>query len=214
MDANNWIDISATISDGMTRWPDDPPVQVSRAETIAAGAEANVTQISTTAHVGTHIDAPLHFIEGGMDAASVPLEKLVGKAKVFHIHNPKEIGLAEIRNFDIEAGDRILFRTANSEMEWEHLPFVEDYVYLATDVAKYLAEKKINCVGIDYLSLGNKANDGEVHRLILGAGIIIIEGLKLKDIEAGDYEMVCLPLKIKDSDGGPCRVMIKSHHRS
>lgn len=215
MDANEWIDISATISDGMTRWPDDPPVSVSKAETIGVnGAEANVTQISSTAHVGTHIDAPLHFFEGGMDVAAVPLEKLVGKAKVFHIHNPKEIGLAEISDFNIEAGDRILFRTANSEMKWEHLPFIEDYVYLATDTAKYLTEKKINCVGIDYLSLGNRANDGEVHRLILGSGIIIIEGLKLKNIEDGEYDMICLPLKIKDSDGGPSRVIIKKHHRA
>jgi arylformamidase len=213
MDRDNWIDISATISDGMTRWPDDPPVQVSKAETIGVnGAEANVTQISTTAHVGTHIDAPLHFFEGGMDVASVPLEKLVGKTKVFHIQNAKEISLKEIRDFDIAAGDRVLFRTGNSEIEWEHLPFIEDYVYLATDAAKYLAEQKINCVGIDYLSLGNKANDSEVHRLILGSGIIIIEGLKLKDIDPGDYEMVCLPLKIKHSDGGPSRVIIKKHH--
>lgn len=213
MGTDKWIDISATISDGMTRWPDDPPVQISKAETIGVnGAEANVTQISTTAHVGTHIDAPLHFFEDGIDVASVPLEKLVGKAKVFQIRNSKEIGLAEIRDFDIEAGDRVLFRTLNSETDWEHLPFIEDYVYLATDAAKYLAEKKINCVGIDYLSLGNKANDSEVHRLILGSGIIIIEGLKLKGIGAGEYEMVCLPLKIKDSDGGPSRVIIKKYH--
>lgn len=207
---HNWIDISATISDGMTRWPDDPPVSISRIEEIGInGAEANVTKISTTAHVGTHIDAPLHFVPGGMDIASIPLEKLIGPAKVIQVKNSKEISLEDVQGVSIEEGDRVLFRTSNSEMEWEHQPFTDDYVYLSTDVARLLAEKKINCVGIDYLSLGSKENDPEVHRLMLGSNIIIIEGLKLRDIAPGEYEMICLPLKIKDSDGGPSRVIIR-----
>ncbi len=207
---HNWIDISATISDGMTRWPDDPAVEVVRAEEIGVkGSEANVTKITTTAHVGTHIDAPLHLVANGMDVASVPLEKLIGQAKVVHVRNPREISMDDIRDLDIAAGDRILFRTKNSEAEWEHLPFIEDYVYLSTEAAQYLAEKKVNCVGVDYLSLGNKENDPEVHRLMLCSNIIIIEGLKLKDIEPGGYDMVCLPLKIKNSDGGPSRVIIR-----
>jgi len=205
----DWIDITATISDGMTRWPDDPPVQVRRVAAINDNSEANVTAISTTAHVGTHIDAPLHFIPHGIDVASVPLEQLVGTAKVFHITNSKEISLADIQHFDIANGDRILFRTRNSEVEWEQLPFMKDYVYLSTDAARFLAEKKIKCIGIDYLSLGNKDNDPQVHKLILGTSIIIIEGLKLKDIAPGIYDMVCLPLKIEGSDGAPCRVIIR-----
>lgn len=205
----DWIDISATISNGMTRWPDDPEVRVSRVEEMGNGSEANVTEIATTAHVGTHIDAPLHFIPDGKDVASVPLEKLVGIAKVFHIKNEREISLDDIRYLDITRGDRILFRTRNSKIEWEHKPFIEDYVYLSKDAAHFLADKKINCVGIDYLSLGSKEDDPEVHRLMLGTPIIIIEGLKLKDITPGIYDMVCLPLKIKNSDGGPCRVIIR-----
>lgn len=205
----DWIDITATIFDGMTRWPDDPHVQIGRVAAIDEGAEANVTAISTTAHVGTHIDAPLHFIPDGADVASVPLEKLVGAAKVFHINNSKEISLGDIQYLDIAEGDRILFRTRNSETEWEQLPFMEDYVYLSTDAANFLAKKRISCIGIDYLSLGNKDNDPEVHKLILGTSIIIIEGLKLRDVTPGVYDMVCLPLKIKDSDGAPCRVIIR-----
>ena len=210
MNTTDWIDVSATISDGMTRWPDDPPVRIFKAEQIGVeGAVANVTAIETTAHVGTHIDAPLHFIEGGMDAASVPLEKLIGTAKVIRIQNKIKIGLEELQNHDIAGGSRILFRTRNSDEAWEHEPFREDYVYLSTEAAKFLAERKINCVGIDYLSLGNRANDPEVHRLMLDNNIIIIEGLKLKDIEPGEYEVICLPLKIKDSDGSPSRVIIR-----
>jgi arylformamidase len=212
MGVPGWIDISATISDGMTRWPDDPPVRIFKTEQIGVGgAVANVTAIETTAHVGTHIDAPLHFIENGIDVASVQLEKLMGSAKIFHIQNSKEISVDEIQHLDIKPGDRILFRTSNSELEWEHQPFKKDYVYLSTDAAKLLVGKKINCVGIDYLSLGSEENDPEVHRLMLDNNIIIIEGLKLKNIESGEYDMICLPLKIKDSDGGPSRVIIKKH---
>src|SRR5690606_15876633 len=105
--------------------------------------------------------------------------------------------------------DRILFRTHNSETEWEHQPFKEDYVYLSTAAARFLAEKKIHCVGIDYLSLGGKENGTQVHKLMLGNAIIIIEGLKLKNIAPGPYEMICLPLKIKGSDGAPARVIIR-----
>ncbi len=207
----HWIDVSATISDGMTRWPTDPAVHIYKAEQIGVnGAVANVTAISTTAHVGTHIDAPLHFFKEGIDVASVSLDKLVGKAKVFRISNDKEINLAGIKDLGIEDGDRVLFRTRNSDVEWEHAPFIEDFVYLATDAAQYLADKNIKCVGVDYVSLGSKENDPEVHRLILGKEIVIIEGLKLGAVESGEYDMICLPLKIKDSDGGPSRVILKA----
>jgi arylformamidase len=205
-----WIDVSATVSDGMVRWPTDPAVRIYKAETIGVhGAVANVTAISTTAHVGTHIDAPLHFIAGGEDVASVDLKALIGPAKVFHIRDTKEINYAEIKDLGIEKGDRVLFRTRNSETDWEREPFHEDYVYLATDAAKYLADKGIRCIGVDYLSLGSKDNDPEVHMLMLSVPVIIIEGLKLGNVDAGEYDMVCLPLKIQGSDGGPSRVIIR-----
>ncbi len=210
-----WIDVSATISDGMVRWPTDPAVIIYKAETIGEeGAVANVTGIYTTAHVGTHIDAPLHFIKGGEDVASIDLNILIGHAKVFHIQDRKEINYAEIKDLGIEKGDRVLFRTRNSETDWEREPFMEDYVYLATDAAKFLAGIGIQCVGVDYLSLGSKENDQEVHRLMLGIPVIIIEGLKLGKVDAGKYDMVCLPLKIKNSDGGPSRVILRKRDQA
>ncbi|MGN6569045.1 MAG: cyclase family protein [Flavipsychrobacter sp.] len=209
--ATGWIDISATIFDGMVRWPTDPAVHIYKAEEIGKDdSPANVTGISTTAHVGTHIDAPLHFYKDGNDVASISLEKLIGKAHIVHIQNEKKcITTEEIKDIAIAAGDSILFRTKNSERDWSHEPFTEEYVYLNTEASQYLVDKGVNCIGIDYLSLGNKENDPEVHRIVLGAQIVIIEGLILKDIEPGQYEMICLPLKIKDSDGGPSRVIVK-----
>ena len=210
MTESKWIDVSATISDGMVRWPTDPEVRIYKAEKIGEhGAVANVTGIATTAHVGTHIDAPLHFIKGGADVASIDLDILMGHAKVFHIKNEKEIGYAEIKDLGIEKGDRVLFRTRNSDTDWERQPFMEDYVYLATDGAKFLVDRGVRCVGVDYLSLGSKDNDPEVHMLMLSVPVIIIEGLKLGNIPGGDCDMICLPLKIKDSDGGPSRVILR-----
>jgi arylformamidase len=207
---SGWIDISATISDGMVRWPTDPPVHIYRAETIGEnGAEANVTAISTTAHVGTHVDAPLHFFADGGDVAAINLEMLMGIASVFHITDPKKISYQEIKDYNIQEGDRVLFRTRNSDTEWERTPFMEDYVYLDTDAARYLTDKKVRCIGIDYLSLGSKDNDVEIHRMVLGVPIIIIEGLKLGNVAPGEYDMICLPLKIKGSDGGPSRVILR-----
>jgi arylformamidase len=210
INASEWIDVSATISDAMAVWPTDPHVHIYKAAEIGRGtAEANVTCIYTTAHVGTHIDAPLHFFRYGMDVASIPLDYLVGPAKVFHIRDSGEISYHRISNLPIEAGDRILFRTKNSDIEWEQRDFMDDYIYLATDAAEYLVQKGIKCVGIDYLSIGGKQNGAEVHRLLLGKPVVIIEGLKLGSVPAGNYEMICLPLKIKHSDGGPARALLK-----
>ena len=205
-----WLDVSATIFDGMVRWPTDPAVHIYKADEIGKnGSEANVTGISTTAHVGTHVDAPLHFFKDGADVASISLDKLIGHARVIEIKDKEKISLEEIKDVPIEKGDRILFRTRNSDIDWTNKPFTEDYVYLGTDAANYLVAKEVNCIGVDYLSLGSKENDPEVHRAVLGASIVIIEGLMLKNIAAGEYEMICLPLKIKDSDGGPSRVIIR-----
>jgi len=210
METGEWIDITATISDGMVRWPTDPAVHIYKTEEIGVnGALANVTAIATTAHVGTHIDAPLHFVKGGDDVASVDLNILVGPAKVFHIKNDKEINYEEIKDLGIERGDRVLFRTRNSDTDWERKPFMEDYVYLATDAARYLVDTGVQCVGVDYLSLGSKENDPEIHTLLLNAPIIIIEGLKLGKVPDGKYDMVCLPIKLEGSDGGPSRVILR-----
>ena len=134
---------------------------------------------------------------------------LNGPAKVFHIQNEKHIALNEIKDLPISAGDRVLFRTRNSDKPWAMTPFQQDYVYLATDAALYLKECGVSCIGIDYLSIAGEANGTEVHQLLLGAGICIIEGLDLHKTEPGTYEMVCLPLKIKGADGAPARVIIR-----
>jgi arylformamidase len=205
----NWIDISYTITDKMVHWPGDVPVTISKSHDMNKGDEANVTALGFSAHTGTHIDAPLHFIRDGKDVSEIPLEVLIGRAHVVHVKSEKFISIGDVKDIALEKGDRILFRTRNSDIDWLMKPFTEDYVYLSADAAEYLYQKGIAAVGVDYLSVGGMENGSEVHRILLGNEILIIEGLALRNIEEGIYEMICLPLKIKSSDGSPARVIIR-----
>lgn len=205
----NWIDVTATIEDGMVHWPGDEPVNVKQTSTIEQGFAANVTGVSMSAYTGTHVDAQRHFIDKGKDVTQIPFKALIGEVKVFHIRDTARITLSEIQEYSIERGDRVIFRTCNSTIDWTMRDFQKDYVYLATDAAESLKEKGILCVGIDYLSIAGDANGSDVHRLLLGSEIVIIEGLWLKDIDEGKYDMICLPMKIKGSDGVPARVLIR-----
>ena len=185
-------------------------VEVTKLMQIEHGDMCNTTLLTCPVHVGTHIDAPLHFIDGGDGVENLPLNSLAGKAKVFEIKNEKEIPLEEIENNKIDEGDIILFKTINSETYLKEKSFNENYVYLSTEAAKHLVRKKIATVGIDYYSIaGMNNNIVECHNILLGAKVTIIEGLDLSEISPGEYEFVCLPLKIKGSDGAPARAIIR-----
>jgi arylformamidase len=207
--SDQWIDVSVTIQDGMVHWPGDDAVSIRRAMEIKKGDDANVTAISMSAHTGTHIDAPLHFIDGGKDISQVALSKMVGKATVVEILNSKSITVEKIKLLNISEGHRILFKTDNSKHDWTMQSFNKHYIYLEGDAARYLCDKGVVCVGIDYLSIGGEQNEKEVHQTLLEAEIVIIEGLNLRHVSAGEYEMVCLPLKLSGADGAPARVILK-----
>lgn len=206
----SWKDISVSISPDLVVWPGDPPVRIEMVNDMHLGHEANLSRLDISAHTGTHMDAPRHFLKDGLSLDKMPLEVGVGKARVIGIEDRHSIKVDELQRHDIRKEDRILFKTRNSETVWTEKPFMYDFVHLETEAAKYLAEKRILLCGIDYLSVsGINKNETQVHRSLLKAGIWVIEGLFLKDVEPGYYEMVCLPVKIKNSDGAPARVLIK-----
>jgi len=209
INSEGWIDITIDIRDGMLHWPGDHDVKIGKSLTIEEGGVANVTYMQLSAHTGTHVDAPLHFIDKGKDITTIALNRLMGKVKVIEIQNPYEITLSEIKDKITVSDERIIFKTKNSQSDWFNKKFTENFVYLATDAAEFLKEKGVLTIGIDYLSIAGMANGIEVHRILLGEEIFIIEGLDLRFIEAGNYEMICLPLKIKNSDGSPARVLLK-----
>ncbi len=207
---SEWIDISLTIKSGRVVWPGDPEVKVSKLMQMENGDICNTRHLSCPVHVGTHIDAPLHFIDGGDGIETLPLSSLAGKAKVIEIQDRMKIPLSEIKDREIKKGDIILFKTINSTEFLHKAAFNENYVYLSTEAARYLVSKKISTVGIDYYSIaGINDNIVECHNVLLGAGVTVIEGLDLTKLGNGEYEFVCLPLKIEGSDGAPARAIAR-----
>ena len=184
----------------------NPGVELERVSSIANGAPANVSRLTLGVHTGTHVDAPLHFIEGAPGAEGIPLEALFGPAVVVdatRIHSDS-LGETELAGLDIpEGAERVLLKTRNSEL-WARPEFTRDFVRLDGSGARFVVARGIRTIGIDYLSIG----DREAHRELLGAGVVPVEGLDLREIEPGAYTLVCLPLDIVGSDGGPARAVL------
>jgi len=167
------------------------------------------------AHTGTHMDAPAHFVRGGIGIDDMPVDAAMGWARVIPIRDRKSIKPDELVRHAIRRGERVLFKTHNSSHCWDTDSFVEDFVYLSATAAQYLAERQVRLVGVDYLSVGGFRADGvESHQALLKAGIWIIEGLNLKRVRPGRVQLVCLPLKIAGGDGGPARALVRPIDRS
>lgn len=207
---NPWIDISVPVRESMPQWPGDPSLHMERAKEQTKGDVCTLTRASMSAHTGTHMDAPLHFVPNAKTIDQMPIDATVGPARVIHIKDRTAIHREELLAHGIKQGERILFRTRNSDRAWEDLPFDEEFVYIARDGAEYLAECGVRSVGVDYLSVGGfRVDSVETHVALLGKGIWIMEGLRLADIQAGHYELVCLPLKWANCEGAPARAILR-----
>lgn len=206
-----WIDVSVPLRNGMVHWPDNPPVQIERMLDIESGDVANVSKLAMGSHTGTHMDAPLHFIRMGKGLEEMPLTATIGRARVIEVHDPESVKPEDLRPHEIRRGERILLKTRNSAQCWQTDAFVEDFVYISQEAARYLASCGIQTVGIDYLSVGGFWRDGvETHQALLEAEIWVIEGLNLAEVEPGEYELICLPLKVERGDGAPARAVLRA----
>ncbi|MEM7760394.1 MAG: cyclase family protein [Cyanobacteria bacterium P01_A01_bin.40] len=209
--SNDWIDISLTIHPDMPYWPDNPAVTIEPSQCLAHGDVCNVSKMTIGTHTGTHVDGINHFIKGGIGIDQMPLDATIGIARVIEIKDPHQIKVGEIEPHNIKAGERILFKTKNSDGALKSNTFVKDFVHISTEAARYLADKKVRTVGVDYLSVGGyEGNVIEVHHALLGSGIWAIEGLDLSQVEPGNYQLICLPIKLKDGDGGLARAVLRS----
>lgn len=201
-------DISVPICPEMPVYPGDPHISIQLRESIAKGSPCNVSSISLGSHTGTHIDPPYHFIESGIKVDQIPLNLLVGRTHVVEITSPR-IDKSVLKEVNLSDPVRLLFKTRNSYL-WNSNKFVEDYVYVTPDAAEMLVESGIKLVGIDYLSIEQYGSTTyQTHKILLGNGVIIVEGLNLSEVVPKDYEMICLPLRIKDADGAPARVILR-----
>lgn len=204
-----YIDISVPLVSGMLNWPGDPAVKISKLRDLASGDDATVSRLDIGAHTGTHMDAPLHFLDQapGMDA--MPIDAVIGPCRVIEIDDPSAVSRASLEAHKPGAGERLLLKTRNSVSRWWERPFNESFVYISAEAAEYLASCAIATVGVDYLSVGGFHRDGrETHVALLEARIWVIEGLDLTEVRPGSYTLYCLPLKIAGGEGAPARAVL------
>jgi arylformamidase len=198
----------------MVSWPGDPPARISHALDMERGDPCTVSLLEMGAHTGTHMDAPAHFVRGGIGIDALPLDAAIGAARVIPIRDRKSVKTDELVRHRVRRGERVLFKTRNSDHCWDTDSFVEDFVYVSATAAQYLVERRVRLVGVDYLSVGGFRADGvETHQALLQAGIWIIEGLNLKPVRPGRGQLVCLPLKIAGGAGAPARALVRPMDR-
>ncbi len=205
-------DITVPTHPELPVWKGDNKAQIWQSARIANDDICNVSNLKIGAHTGTHIDAPLHFVDGGKTTNEIPLSKLIGQCHVVELKGRKAITAQDLASQNIPPNtEKLLLKTDNSDL-WKDLshPFYEDYCALTPDAAEWVCDRGIHLIGIDYLSISLFKDPPEiVHQILLKAEIVIVEGLNLTDIPTGNYRLICLPMKVKDVDGIPARVILE-----
>jgi arylformamidase len=206
-------DVSAPLRNGMPVWPGDPPFRRTLQKSIDRGDECTVSELSLGAHTGTHVDAPSHFVRGGGDMGSIPLELLVGPADVVDLTGvATAIGATDLERAEVPEGTvRLLAKTSNSGWSTGDSEFREDFVAYESSAAEWCVDRGVRLLGIDYLSIepyGDEREGHPVHRTLLDAGVVILEGLDLARVKPGRYLLLALPLSIPEAEGAPARVLL------
>jgi len=205
------FDISLSLSPDLPIWPGDDPFEMEQVESIDKGADANVSRLSTGVHIGTHVDAPHHFLNDGRTVEELPLDVLTGPCYVIQLPDGVEAITAEaLDGMSLPSEPaRILFGTSNSRF-WARgeTTFQEDFVAVTEDGAAWLVEHGIRLVGVDYLSVAPYSDSIPTHKILLQAGVVIVEGLDLSAVPRGFYDLYCLPLKLAGADGAPARAVL------
>ena len=211
--SSNWIDLSVTVREGMITFSSEPLLQLERRRSIARGDMANNTTLHMSVHTGTHMDAPRHFIADGKTIDQMPFDITLGQAQVIEIVDPVAVKAAELAQHNIKRGERILLKTRNSPKFWQTDTISEDFIYITRGAARFLVDAGVKLIGFDSLSVGSLADPDkttpDTHQILLGNEIWIIEGLNLTGVSAGNYNLICLPLKLKDTEGSPVRAIIQ-----
>lgn len=204
-------DISLTLSPDLPTWPGDPALELELSESMDKGAHVNVTKISTSVHVGTHVDAPHHFLNDHRTVEQLPLEVLTGPCYVTQLPDGIDAITAEVleRTEITSEMKRVLFGTRNSHL-WARgkSAFQTDFVAITEDGAEWLVSRGVRLVGVDYLSVAPYGDSEPTHKVLLGAGVVVVEGLNLASVMRGFYDLYCLPLKIAGCDGAPARAIL------
>lgn len=208
--SSKFIDISVPVSTNLPIWPGSPAIELKRRLDIDQGDIANDTTLHFSAHTGTHVDAPLHFLAEGSSVEEMPLDVLAGSAVVVDLSDVDVVTPSTLEKLAIPAGtERLLIRTRNSSLwEAEVQEFQPDFVALTAEAAQWVVERGIRLIGVDYLSVQRFQDSPETHLNLLRAEVVIIEGLNLANVAAGEYKLICLPLKLQGVEGAPARAIL------
>ncbi len=209
-DGSGWLDVSVPFVNGMHGWPGNPPTVITMHLGTAKRDVCNVSAVNLNSHAGTHMDSPFHFLAEGKTMDDLPWDAVIGRARVVEIRDKKAIRPAELKKLKLQRGERVLFKTQNSMKSWRKAEFDRDFVYIAQEAARFLVDCGIRTVGVDYFSVGGFYKDGiETHHILLGSEVWIIEGLNLSAAKPGEYDLICLPIRLAKGDGAPARCLIR-----
>ena len=205
------VDISLPLTTDISAWPGSTGFELTWVDRMETGHECNNSRIACDTHIGTHVDAPFHFVNTGRTVDQIPLELLIGPCRVVYLPGLPEIDIETLASLQLETDiKRLLLKTDNSNL-WitKAKRFKKNYVYLTENGARWLVQRGISLVGIDYLSIGSFSNGVKTHQVLLEANVVVLEGLNLSEVEAGEYELICLPLKLVGAEGAPARVLLR-----
>jgi len=203
------IDVTVPLDSRTPTYPGNTPFTIEAIKRIARGDSSNTSTLHLGAHTGTHVDAPRHFFDAAPGADDLALELMLGRTRVVEVSTRNGIGAEQLGGLDLSEELRVLFKTSNSRL-WGSPEFHTDYVGVTASGAEYLVAHGIKVVGIDYLSIEEfKTPGAPAHHMLLGGGVIVIEGLNLREVEPGIYDMLCLPLRVVGADGAPARVLLR-----
>ena len=204
-----WIDVSVPLREDMVVFGHENKLRIERRASMERGDGSNNSTLHIGVHTGTHLDAPRHGIADGKSIDQMPLNTAIGPARVIEIKDTNTIRPEELQQYKFKQGERILFKTLNSQRCWITDNFVEDFVDISPDAARFLADARLSLIGLDYLSVRAPASPTGTHQILLGAGIWLLEGLNLSGVSAGNYDLICLPLRIVRTDGSPVRAVLR-----
>ena len=192
-------------------WPGNEGIRITQIKCMDKGDPFNISRLDCDLHTGTHVDAPLHFLQNGTTVEKLSLDVLIGPCHVAYLPDAADITAGNLTNLNLPSGiKRLLLRTRNSEL-WaaKTTEFRKDFVALTRDAAQWIVDKGIRLIGVDYLSVQRYRDNARTHQILLGADTIALEGLNLSGVKPGFYELICLPLKLVGAEGAPARAVLR-----
>lgn len=204
----NIIDISVSLHKAMPLWPGSAGIDIKRVNSLLNGDGTNDSVLNCDVHAGTHVEAPLHYIEGGESIDQLALDVLCGRTVISEVTGTGLISKKILDNLDLPDNlKRLIFKTSNSSL-WNSNEFTADYVAITEDGARWIVDRGIKLVGIDYLSIAPYHNSQPVHLALLEGGVTILEGLNLSQVPPGQYQLICLPLNLTNTEAAPARAIL------